>query len=152
MAHPIPTSNTDRTRAPSRPTTKISWTIINFWLDGALFLAFLALSWVTIVVRYIFPPATTAKGWQLWGWSLDQWIGCQFVLLAIFSLGVLIHVMLHWSWVCGVFYSKVRWSKPGCAMPDDGTRTIYGVGLLILILNLLGLLLAVAALSIRSPL
>jgi hypothetical protein len=57
--------------------------------------------------------------------------------------------MLHWSWVCGVIAARISRNKK--AKIDDGTQTLYGVGLLIVILNVLGLATAAAALMIRSP-
>lgn len=141
-----------RDRPPNaRQTPTYSWTIVNFWLDGALGMTFLSFAWVTIVIRYVFPPVTHSAGWRLWGLDIDQWIGCQVSLLAIFSLGILIHLMLHWSWICGVFHSKIWSQKQGRGVPDDGPRTIYGVGLLVLVLNLIGLLLGLAAFCIESP-
>jgi hypothetical protein len=81
--------------------------------------------------------------------SYDQWTSLQFAMVAVLALGVLIHVMLHWSWVCGVVATRVARNKQ--AKFDDGTQTLYGVGLLLVIFNLLGLAIAAAALSIQSP-
>ena len=116
-----------------------------------MFFVFLGLVWVATITRFIFPAATAASGWTLWGWGLDEWLGIQFGLVALLTFGIVVHLMLHWSWVCGVFFSKLRKVKAK-AMPDDGTRTIYGVGLMIVILNLMGLLIAAAALTVQAPL
>ncbi len=143
-------SKTPRTKA-SRAPSKFSWTIFNFWLDSLLLLTFLALIWVSTIVQVVFPPASESPGWTLWGYRLDDWMFMQFGLTAIFAFGILVHLMLHWSWVCGVFFSRV-WRRQGRAtVPDDGTRTIYGVGLMIVLLNVLGLLIAAAVLSVQAP-
>jgi hypothetical protein len=34
--------------------------------------------------------------------TYDQWAGLQFGLIATPALGLLLHVMLHWNWVCGI--------------------------------------------------
>jgi hypothetical protein len=102
------------------------------------------------VGRFVFPPGPDARGWLLWGLDYDQWATIQFGLTSILALGILLHVMLHWSWVCGILAAKLARNKK--AKIDDGTQTIYGVGLLIVLLNLLGLAIAAAALSIRGPL
>jgi hypothetical protein len=73
----------------------------------------------------------------------------QFATLSLLALGVLIHVMLHWSWVCGVITSRLSRGKKGKL--DDGVQTIWGVGLLIVILNILGVAIAVAAVAIQEP-
>lgn len=126
----------------------MSRTAVNFLLDATLLAVFLLLVAVSAVVRFVFPPGTTADGWQLWGFGFDDWGALQFGLVAVLTLGVLVHVMLHWSWVCGVLASRMLGRK---GKVDDGVQTIYGVGLLIVICNVVGLLIAAAALSIREP-
>ena len=139
-------------KAAVRKQKKWPWTLINFWLDSLLLLNFLALIWVSTVIRFVFPSAAISSGWSLWGYSLDAFMELQFVLTAVFAFGILLHLMLHWSWVCGVLFGKILPKQEGTALPDDGTRTIYGVGLMIVILNVLGILIAAAALTIQSPL
>lgn len=125
-------------------------TDVNYWLDGLLLLLFCLLCWVSVVVRFVFPPGPEALGWRLWGWDYDQWASLQFVLLCILASAIVLHVMLHWSWVCGVTANK--FGKRAAATRDNASRTIWGVGLLIVIFNALGLAVAVAALTIESPL
>jgi hypothetical protein len=127
----------------------MSRTLLNFLLDSLLLTAFAVLVWSAVVVRFVFPPGTSASGWLLWGWNYDQWINLQFAMVAILALGVLIHVMLHWGWVCGFVAARLGHGKK--AKLDDGTQTLYGVGLLIVIFNILGLAIAAAAVSIQGP-
>ncbi len=131
---------------------KVPWQLINFWLDACLLALFLILVWVSTVIRFVFPAPTSAKGWSLWGMGLDHWQGIQFAVLACLAFAIVVHVMLHWSWVCGTFFSKVRPRRGNVRLPDDGTRTIFGVALMIAILNVMGLLIAWAAIAIQSPL
>lgn len=148
----------DSARESSRDSSRkrqrrahVPWTLINFWLDAAMLLLFLTLVFVSTVIRFIFPAATASDGWVLWNLSLDRWMELQFGLMAMMTLAIVVHLMLHWSWVCGVYFGKLRRKKGKSKLPDDGIRTIYGVGLMIVLLNLMGLLVAVAALTVRSP-
>ncbi|REJ64844.1 MAG: DUF4405 domain-containing protein [Planctomycetota bacterium] len=140
--------------APSRSSWKLSRTAVNFLLDTFLLLNFVTLLFTTVVVRFIFPLGAAAEGWRLWGLNLGGWLELQFATLAVMTAAVLLHVMLHWNWICGVVTSRLgggqKHKKP--VKDRDGIRTIYGVGLLIMILNVLGVALAIAALMIRSPL
>lgn len=133
--------------APARRI--MSRTTINLLLDAALLVLFCTLILLSVIVRFVFPPAFDAQGWHLLGLSYDDWASLQFGMVAALALGILIHVMLHWSWVCGVVVTKLARNKK--LKLDDGTQTIYGVGLLIVILNVLGLAIAVAALAIQPP-
>lgn len=127
-------------------------TLINFWLDVVLLVVFLAGLWATFVIRFVFPPATLADGWYLWGWTYNHWSDLQFGLICLFALAVLIHVMLHWTWVCGVITSRLLRKRDGKRRNwDDGTRTLYGVGLLVVILNVLGLAFAAAIMTVQGP-
>ncbi len=124
-----------------------SW--INFWLDALLLFVFCSLIAISVIVRFVFPPPLETKGWSLWGAGFEQWLSFQFGLVATLALGVLLHVMLHWSWVCGLLATKLARSKK--VKIDDGLQTIYGVGLLIVVLTVFGVFLAAAQLSIRRP-
>ena len=53
----------------------------------------------------------------------------------------------HFTEVCGVVAARIAHNK---VKTDDGAQTLYGVGLLIVILNLFGLAVAAAALVIRG--
>ncbi len=122
--------------------------IINFWLDCLLLILFMVLSWASAVVQLVFPPGPLADGYTIWKWNYVEWRQFQFVVLCLFAAAVILHVMLHWAWICGVIAMKIG---PKKKMPDDGFRTIYGVAALIVLLNLLGIGYAAALLSIRGP-
>ena len=125
-----------------------SWSVINLLLDAALLGVFTALCFTAVVVRFVFPPGPAAAGWTLWGLDYDAWGGIQFGLLGILAAGILVHVMLHWSWVCNVVATRLAGRG---ARIDDGLQTIYGVGLLIGLLLTVGTALAVAVLTVRGP-
>lgn len=145
-------SATKREEPPRRETSSgISRTIVNFWLDATLAVIFLALVWVTFVLRFAFPRPTAAAGWKLWGYGYDDWMNLQFIVLILQLLATLLHVMLHWTWVCGVITGKLLPRGPRPPRWEDGTRTVVGVSLLVVIVNVLGGLMALAALMIRPP-
>ncbi|MEY4176881.1 MAG: hypothetical protein RLY70_455 [Planctomycetota bacterium] len=127
----------------------MSRTLVNFLLDAALLVAFVLLVWSSVVVRFVFPPGPSATGWKLWGYDFDQWAGLQFGLVATLLAGVVVHVMLHWSWVCGVLASHL--SRDRKRRVDEGLQTIYGVGLLIAVLATIGVGVGAAVLTIRPP-
>jgi hypothetical protein len=129
----------------------MSRTIINLVLDVVLMLILLFLVGSACVVRFVFPPGTEAKGWQLWGLNYDAWANLEFITLCVILLAVLLHVMLHWNWVCSVIAVRVLQLKGGGSRPDEGVQTLYGVGTLIALFGVIGILLVSATLSIRGP-
>lgn len=150
----MPTSTEPTRRSPAAKTTRggwrsWSWSEINLALDIALLVAFMALCIAAVIVRFVFPPGPAAKGWVLWGLDYDAWNGIQFGILAILAGGILVHVMFHWSWVCNVLASRLSVDRKGRV--DDGMQTIYGVGLLIVLLNVIGITVAAAMLMIKGP-
>jgi hypothetical protein len=123
-------------------------TLINFWLDCLLLVVFCLLGWVSAVLRFLFPRGPAAFEWSLWGWDYGQWCDVQFVVLCVFAAAVLLHVMLHWTWVVGVVHKRIRKSQ---APADHSLDTIYGVVLLIALLHLLGIAFAAAMFSMEAP-
>jgi hypothetical protein len=139
----------DADSMPARRGRGWTWNDINLVLDAVLLVVFMALCFTAVVVRFVFPPGPGAKGWTLWGFDYDAWGGIQFGLVAMLALGILVHVMLHWSWVCNMVAGRFVKTRQGRV--DDGLQTIYGVGLLIVLLAAVGGALAAAVLTIRGP-
>ena len=126
-------------------------TITNLLLDLVLMLILACLVGSASVVRLVFPPGTEAKGWKLWGMDYDAWANFEFMTLCVILLAFIVHVMLHWNWVCSVIATRVFKLKGAGARPDEGTQTLYGVSTLIGFLSAIGILIATATLSIQRP-
>ena len=125
-----------------------SKSVINFWLDVILAAVFVALCSVAAVLQFAFPAASLATGWTLWGLTYEDVAAVQFGVLCVLAAGIVLHVMLHWTWVCGM----ITRGKPDATLrTDDGIRTIVGVGVLIGLLHVIGGVLLAAMLSIQQP-
>lgn len=130
---------------------RMSRTVVNFWLDCFLLLQFLTLCWSGVVGQFVFPSGPHSSGWELWGWNSAEWGDFHFGVLATLAGTVLLHLILHWSWVCGVIRSHTMGKDRNQVRHIDSSNTLWGVGLLIVIVNLLGFAVAAAALSIHAP-
>jgi hypothetical protein len=126
----------------------MSRTLVNFCLDALLLVITLGVIWTSCVLKLVFPPATRAVGWTLWGMGYDGWSDVQCGLLAAVALAILVHLMMHWSWVCGVIAARLL-RRGGKA--DDGVRTLYGVGTLIVLIVITTGFLIAAELALRPP-
>ena len=127
---------------------RLSRPLLNLSLDGALLLAFAALGIVSVILQFVFPPGVTARGWTLWGLSHTHWCSLQFAILCVLALGIAVHVILHWTWVCAVIVRQILRKSD---LPDDGVRTLCGVGLLITLLVSCALVTGAAIVSIEMP-
>ncbi|MGE0605842.1 MAG: hypothetical protein AB7O62_01860, partial [Pirellulales bacterium] len=79
-SEPVPGS------ARTPPRRRLSRTVINFWLDTGLLLVVVALAFESAVLRFVFPRATAAAGWTLWGGNYDDWSRFQFGTLCLLLL------------------------------------------------------------------
>jgi hypothetical protein len=131
-----------------RSEVRVSRALVNFALDMLLLLLFVALSIVSVIVQFVFPPGVSAKGWHLWGLNFGQWCGLQFGLLSVLGFGIVVHVMLHWTWICSVLARQILGQRD---VPDNGLRTVYGVALLIGLLMTGAILIGLAMISIQMP-
>jgi len=151
---PAPASaRTNRTAPegePKKPQGKrrLSMSVINFWLDAAILVALLLIGWESAILQFLFPAPTMAAGWTLFGLTYDQCRDIQFATLCVFGFGILVHVMLHWNWVCSVVTAQILHSKERL---DDGKQTIYGVITLLALLHLIGIGLIVAMFFLHRP-
>ena len=127
----------------------MSRTVVNFVLDTILLAIVVTLLFTSAVLRFVFPAPTIARGWRLWGHGYDAWANFQFMLLTVVALAVLLHVMLHWSWVCGVIVTKLLRNGDHTPKPDEGIQTLWGVGMLIVVVTILGFFVALANLMVE---
>lgn len=138
-------------RSKSRSGVWLSKTMVNFIVDAFLLSLVVSLLLSAAVLRFVFPAPSSSAGWTLWGFGYDAWANFQFGLVTVMGLAILLHVMLHWSWVCGVIVTKLLRRSNRVAMLDEGQQTLWGVGLLIVVVNLIGFLLGLAYLTIQGP-
>lgn len=136
--------------AAAAPSRSSFWTrhktLINFWLDAVLLLLFLVQAWLLTVVALVFPRGDLRS--TIWGAGFADWLDGLFVIFCTFGVGVTLHVMLHWTWICGTIATRLLGRK---ASKDDGTQTLLGVGFLIVLLHGLGAAILAARLSLLSP-
>lgn len=146
---------TDRATSAVVPSTGVNrgtfWsrhnTIINFWLDVVLLALFMIQAWMFAVLHVVFPRGAGGD-WTLWGGTPLDWSEALFTTFCVFAVGIVVHVMLHWTWICGVFATRLLGRKAG---KDDGSHTLIGVGLIVVLLHLLGAGILVAKVGLKIP-
>lgn len=129
-----------------RPSKKVSWALINFYLDVCLLLNFLVLMWVSAILQFVFPPGVNARGWRLWNADVVAWQNFQFETLCVLTAGITLHVMFHWSWICGVINRQVF---KRTVIQQNGSDTLIGVGLIAVIIHVLAIGVLVARWAIE---
>lgn len=118
--------------------------MINFWLDVFLLALFVLQAWMFTVLHVVFPRGA-GSDWKIWGATPLDWSETLFVVFCVFSVAIVLHVMFHWAWICGIVATRILRQK---ARKDDGSQTLIGVGLLVFLVHLVivGALIANAAL------
>lgn len=122
-------------------------TIINFWLDVVLLLLFLAQAWMFAVIHIVFPRGA-GSDWKVWGATPLDWSESLFATFCVFAVGIVLHVMLHWTWICAVVATRLLGRKAG---KDDGSHTLIGVGLIVVLLHLLAAGILATKVSLVGP-
>ena len=108
--------------------------VINFWVDAGLLVLLVLLGWESAMLQIVFPAPTLAAGWTLWALTFDQWRDIQFATLCSLAFAVLVHLMLHWNWICSVIATQIVQTR---SRPDEGMQTIYGVATLLAVLHII---------------
>lgn len=122
-------------------------TTINFWLDTVLLILFVVQAWLFGVLQVVFPRGAGPE-WKVWGASSVIWTDALFKTFCVFAVGIIVHVMLHWSWICGVVSTRILKRK---VSRDNGVQTLIGVGLLVVIFHILALGVLAARMGLVGP-
>ncbi|MGB0716594.1 MAG: DUF4405 domain-containing protein [Phycisphaerae bacterium] len=129
----------------------MSRSTVNFWLDAAIGLILTAHLAISGVVSVVFPPALEAHGWTLWGYDYNQWCNARDIILLVFALGVLVHLILHWNWICGYITNQIAKRRGERFRLEDGEKTLIGVGTLVVVLTAITVVIGAAEFGIREP-
>lgn len=120
-------------------------TVINFWLDFLLLVVFMIQAWILSVLHFVFPRGAGPE-WTIWGANFVDWTETLCATYGVFAVAILLHVMFHWAWICGVVSTRFLRRK---SSKDDGSQTLIGVGLIVVLVHVLvaGILVAKTGLS-----
>lgn len=109
-----------------------------------MLVAFMVVLTLAAIVQFVFSAGGSAAGWSLWSHDRSDWQTALSVSIAVFGLLVLLHLILHWSWVCTFVTSRLSKATGRRTVLTESARTLWGVTLLIAILTVMGAALATA--------
>lgn len=101
-------------------------TTLNFIVDLLGFISLLGLICTGIIIKFILPPGTGGRGRELRGgrgaeeiksllsMTRHEWGDIHFIISIVFIVLMLIHLVLHWTWIKCYFKSLFSFSRKKC--------------------------------------
>jgi len=98
-------------------------TTLNFIIDLVSFIDLLGLAFTGFIMKYILPPGSGGLGRQLhsgrgrepikelWSMTRHEWGSVHFYLALLFISLMVVHIILHWSWLKNYFKSLLGFSR-----------------------------------------
>lgn len=105
-------------------------TTTNFAVDALAYLSLLGLAGTGLLIRWVLPPGTGHR-YSVWGLTRHDWGDVHFYFVIAFAALVMIHLVLHWSWICAasrrLASSHPRGKQRGIGLAIVlGTLTVFG--------------------------
>lgn len=101
---------------------------LNFVVDLLALVAMMGLIATGLVQRYLLPPGSRGgRGLLLWGLGRHEWGDVHFWIAVALGALLVLHVALHWTWVCVLV---TRWLRPAGApagVPSATKRSLGGL-------------------------
>lgn len=102
---------------------------LNFLIDVLTFLVFFAKVWTGFLIHYVLPPGGgRGHALTLWGMNRHDYGNVHFYLALAMVALIIVHIWLHWPWVCSILSNLL-----GASQPKRSRRTLYGTILLLVI-------------------
>lgn len=113
--------------------------LLNFFVDLVSLLAMLVLIVTGTWLWLVLPPGSRGgHGLELWGWGRHDWGDLHFWTAAVLVGLMILHVALHWDWVCAVIRIQLLGRKDHQKKPSATTQNLYGVAFLIILILFVG--------------
>ncbi|MBP7748067.1 MAG: DUF4405 domain-containing protein [Phycisphaerae bacterium] len=129
---------TERPPATKQPRHPARMQMVNFVIDVVTLLVVLAMAATGLLLKFVLPPGNRGgQGVQLWGFTRHEWGDVHFWLSVAMGVLFIVHVALHWTWVCAIV---ARWFPVAGASPGQASarrRSAYGAGFLVAVTALL---------------
>ncbi|MHC4444473.1 MAG: DUF4405 domain-containing protein [Planctomycetota bacterium] len=118
--------------------------LLNFLVDLITLLVMLGMIATGLVIRFILPPGTggrhiyghgEGKQLLLWGLGRHDWGDLHFWLAVALGILLILHVALHWRWVCATIGRLLLGDKASGSSSEK--QNIYGIGFLAALIALL---------------
>lgn len=101
---------------------------LNFLVDLVSAMVMLGIIATGLLIRFVLPPGS-GHSKTLWTWGRHEWGGVHFWLATAAGVLLLVHVALHWQWICVTTVRLVRRSDGEHAHPSSLARNLAGVAL-----------------------
>lgn len=119
---------------------------LNFVIDFISLLVMLAMICTGLLIRFILPPGSGQR-LAVWDYSRHDWGDAHFWLAVALGVLLLVHVALHWGWVCQVVS---RWFHSGATRVPALRRNLIGAATITVLVLTVGGFLWIAQQSIAE--
>jgi hypothetical protein len=123
---------------------------LNFIVDLLTLIGILIMIGTGLIMRFPLPPGSGGRGLDLWGLGRHGYGGIHFWAAVALAALLILHVALHWAWVCGTTRRLVRGPSRGAGRPRGALDNLYGVAFLLVIAALTGGFVWIASLNVES--
>lgn len=108
---------------------------VNYLTDLATFVALLCVALTGLLLKFVLPPGSSRGGLSLLGLGRHDWGEIHFWSTVALGVVLLLHIAMHWSWVCG---TTKRLLTRKSATTTGRARASWGIGALLMIALLFG--------------
>lgn len=110
---------------------------LNFVVDFFTFLIMLGMISTGLLIAYVLPPKTGQK-LSIWGLERHDWGEVHFWLAFVLLALLLLHVALHWSWICIVIQKLFTPPTDTFKPAKRWRRHLYGIATMAALVALIG--------------
>lgn len=102
-----------------------------------------------LIIRFALPPGS-GRSRLLWTWGRHDWGDVHFWLAVAAGVLLLVHVALHWQWVCNMTLHFFRRAEGDRAYPGALGRNIAGAVLVVMLIGMFAGFNWIARISVQT--
>lgn len=107
---------------------------MNYVVDLLTLLAMLGIAGTGLIMKFALPPGSGSAGLALWSLGRHDWGSIHFWLTVAAGVLLLLHLYLHWSWVC-VLTNRLMHPFRKVTPPAKGNQRLAGVAALLVLVG-----------------